>query len=108
MSVRSGCAGLAIGFGLVCQLGVAFAQDKPDAAKAEEGERVYGEHCQTCHGENLVSSGQTFDLRGLGPEDRKRFEMSVQNGKGQMPPWRGVIDEDQMDKIWSFIMSRRS
>ena len=108
MSVRSMCAGFSLGVGLVCQPGVASAQDKPDAAKAGEGERVYGEHCQVCHGENLVSSGQSFDLRTLTPGDRKRYETVVQNGKGQMPPWRGVIDDDEIDKIWHFIMSRRS
>lgn len=82
--------------------------DKPDPKKVEAGEQAYNDFCQTCHGDNLVSSGQTFDLRRLTPKDRKRFETSVQNGKGQMPPWKGVVSEEQMDAIWHYIMSRRN
>lgn len=99
--------------GIVFAAGTASAVSAQDAgavdpAKADEGEGIYGNYCQTCHGDNLVTSGQTFDLRRLKPEDRKRFETSVQNGKGQMPPWRGIIDADQMEKVWHYIMSRRS
>jgi hypothetical protein len=36
-----------------------------DAAKAEAGEQVYSTYCSTCHGDRLVSTGQTFDLRRL-------------------------------------------
>ena len=36
------------------------AQDK---AKIAAGEIVYNTYCATCHGDDLVSSGQTFDLR---------------------------------------------
>lgn len=104
MKIRSFALGLVLCIG---PAGMAFAQDAVDPAKAEEGETIYGNYCQTCHGDNLVSIGQTFDLRRLKPDERKRFETSVQNGKGQMPPWRGVIDADQMDKIWNFIMSKR-
>jgi mono/diheme cytochrome c family protein len=110
MTFRSILVAVSSGASLLWAPVASLAQDagNPDPVKAEAGELVYGDYCQTCHGDNLVSSGQTFDLRRLRPEDRKRFETSVQNGKGQMPPWRGVIDEDQMDKIWNFIMSRRS
>ena len=34
-----------------------------DEKQVEAGEAVYNDYCQTCHGLNLVSSGQTFDLR---------------------------------------------
>lgn len=108
MSLRSLFAALTVSAVLMCPVVGATADEKPDPAKVEEGERVYGDYCQTCHGENLVNIGQTFDLRRLKPDERKRFDTSVQNGKGQMPPWRGVIDAEQMDNIWNFIMSKRS
>ena len=60
-----------------------------DRAKVEAGENLYNDYCFTCHGERLVSSGQTFDLRRLTANDRARFESSVLIGKGQMPPWKG-------------------
>ena len=84
----------------------ALAQD--DKAKIEAGIDVYNNYCFTCHGENLVSTGQTFDLRRMKPDDRKRFDVAVQNGKGQMPPWKGVIDDTQLDAVWAYIMSQRN
>ncbi len=77
-----------------------FAQD---TKKIQAGERVYNNYCFTCHGENLVSSGQTFDLRRLRAEDRSRFESSVNNGKGQMPPWKGALTNEEIDQLWHYV-----
>lgn len=76
-----------------------------DPSKVDAGERVYNTYCFTCHGENLRSSGQTFDLRRLKPDERPRFENSVLNGKGQMPPWKGVLSEQDIDNVWHFILA---
>jgi mono/diheme cytochrome c family protein len=95
-------------FGLVaiavaCAIaGQACAQDQ---AKIAAGERVYNSYCQPCHGEELVSTGQFFDLRRLKPEERPRFDNSVRNGKNQMPPWRNVLNDQQIDAIWAYIRS---
>lgn len=107
MSRRDLAAAVLAGAALLAT--TATAQDfKPDPKRVEDGLQQYNTFCETCHGENLVSSGQTFDLRRLQPGDRKRFETSVQNGKGQMPPWKGVVSDDQMDAIWHYVMSRRN
>lgn len=82
----------------------AWAQDK---AQIQDGVIAYNMYCFTCHGENLVSSGQNFDLRRLKPEERERFNRAVLNGKGQMPPWRGVVKDEEIDAIWAYIMSER-
>jgi mono/diheme cytochrome c family protein len=74
-----------------------------DQAKIDAGEGLYNDYCFTCHGERLVSSGQTFDLRRLTANDRARFESSVLAGKGQMPPWKGVLNSEQIDLIWDYI-----
>ena len=79
-----------------------FAQD---SKKIQAGEKIYNNYCFTCHGENLVSSGQTFDLRRLRAEDRSRFENSVNNGKGQMPPWKSLLKDNE---IRSALMAVRS
>jgi mono/diheme cytochrome c family protein len=71
--------------------------------KVAAGEGVYNNYCFTCHGENLVSSGQTFDLRRLKAADRQRFENSVLNGKNQMPPWKGVVTVEEIDQLWHYI-----
>lgn len=76
------------------------AQDK---ARIEAGENVYNTNCQVCHGDQLVSTGQTFDLRRLKDADRARFDNSVRNGKNQMPPWKDVLSDQEIDQVWSYI-----
>ncbi|MBM3607919.1 MAG: cytochrome c, partial [Alphaproteobacteria bacterium] len=73
----------------------------PEPATA--GARLYEEHCASCHGENLVNTGQTADLRELKAEEKPRFDQSVRLGKGQMPPWEGVLSDAEIDLIWEYI-----
>ena len=49
--------------------------------------------------------GQTFDLRRLTENDRARFDNSVRNGKNQMPPWKGVLTDEEIDQAWHYIRS---
>jgi mono/diheme cytochrome c family protein len=74
-----------------------------DQAKIEAGAAIYNDYCVTCHGQDLVSSGQTFDLRRLTANDRARFQNSVLNGKNQMPPWKGVLGDEQIEQLWHYI-----
>ena len=89
-----------VAMSIVALIATASAQDQ---AKIDAGEQIYNDYCFTCHGEKLVSSGQTFDLRRLTPSDRARFENSVLAGKNQMPPWRGVLSSEQIDLLWQFV-----
>ena len=78
--------------------------DEPAVAK---GERTYENYCATCHGDQLVnnSAGLTYDLRRLGPDEHSRFVNSVQNGKNKMPPWKGVLDDIQIEQLWAYIQA---
>lgn len=85
------------------------AQDAPSAdaqAQIEAGESVYSNNCENCHGDQLVNTGQTFDLRRLTASDRARFDNSVRNGKNQMPPWKDVLSNEEIDQVWSYIRSK--
>ena len=93
---------VAIAWALASPAGTAFAQDQ-DKVKIAAGEQTFSEYCSTCHGDNLISSGQIPDLRRLKATDRSRFENTVINGKNQMPPWKGALNEQQIDTIWSYI-----
>jgi mono/diheme cytochrome c family protein len=82
----------------------ASAQDAArDQAAVEAGETVYNNYCLTCHGDRLVGTGQAFDLRRLGADDRARFENSVRNGKNQMPPWKDVLGDEEIRQLWAYI-----
>ena len=76
------------------------AQDK---ARIEAGENVFNANCAVCHGDQLVNTGQTFDLRRLKDNERARFDYSVRNGKNQMPPWKGVLTDEEIDQVWHYI-----
>lgn len=75
-----------------------------EKADAEAGAEVYAENCASCHGEQLRNQGQAFDLRKLEPTDRARFDKAVQEGRANMPPWRGVLTDQQIDQIWTYVM----
>jgi mono/diheme cytochrome c family protein len=95
-----------IGLGVLWFMLPLAAQEAPsaqDTTKIEAGERVYSDNCQGCHGDELVSSGQFFDLRRLTAKDRARFDNSVRNGKNQMPPWKGVLSDEEIDQVWHYI-----
>lgn len=81
-------------------LPAALAQDQ---AMIEAGEKVFDANCASCHGEKLRNPGSSFDLKQLGADERSRFDKSVLDGKGQMPPWRGVLSETELDQLWLYI-----
>jgi mono/diheme cytochrome c family protein len=82
--------------------GASVAQDQ-DRTKIAAGEQTFTDYCSTCHGDNLISSRQIPDLRRLTATDHSRFESIVLNGKNQMPPWKGALQEQQIEAIWSYI-----
>ncbi|OWW22403.1 c-type cytochrome [Noviherbaspirillum denitrificans] len=82
-----------------------FAFEQGDPVR---GARVYRQFCQHCHGPNLVNPGTvSFDLRRLQPDEYPRFSQSVMNGKGNMPPWKAILKEGDLDAIWAYIMTAR-
>jgi mono/diheme cytochrome c family protein len=39
----------------------------------------------------------------LKPDDRPRFLQTVNDGRGQMPSWRGQLSDEDIDAIWAYI-----
>ena len=93
------CGAMVVG-AILASAPTARAQDR---AKIAAGEELYSTYCSPCHGDGLINTGQTFDLRRLTANDRARFEHSVLSGKNQMPPWKGVLTSEQIDQLWHFI-----
>jgi len=89
--------------GVLVIVSAALAQD---SAKIKAGADVYTERCAVCHGERLRATGGTFDLLKLRPDERERFDKAVNDGKGQMPPWGGVLSPEEIDQLWAYIRSR--
>jgi mono/diheme cytochrome c family protein len=76
-----------------------------DAAQVEKGAAVYVLRCEGCHGQGLrnTSGGWSFDLRKLKPDEHERFVESVTSGKDNMPSWYGILKDDEIEAIWSYI-----
>ncbi len=95
---------VALALAAIAASAAAQAADPQDAAKIEAGANVYAARCATCHGDDLVNSGgQAFDLKRLKADERSRFENSVRHGKNQMPPWQGVLSDEDIDDLWHYI-----
>jgi quinohemoprotein ethanol dehydrogenase len=86
---------------LFCLCSVAPAQGMIAA-----GEQLYDEHCASCHGEKLRSTGAMPDLKEQRADGRSRFDQIVMNGRGQMPAWQGIVGPDELDQLWAYIRSR--
>jgi mono/diheme cytochrome c family protein len=100
---RRCCAAASLATALILVLLPGASAQDPDKDKIEAGENVYNNNCQTCHGDRLKNTGQTFDLRRLTAADRPRFDNSIRNGKNQMPPWKDVLSDEEIDQVWSYI-----
>jgi quinohemoprotein ethanol dehydrogenase len=85
---------------LISNSAIALAQDQ---AQIEAGEQLYDEHCATCHGEQLRTTGSAADLKELRANDRPRFDKALAEGRGQMPSWQGVLSADEINQLWAYI-----
>src|SRR5262245_30864779 len=77
---------------------VASAEDEVGA-----GTELHEDPGMGCDGEKLKAPGTSFDLRKLPAEQRSRFDKFVLEGKGQMPPWHGTLNEAELDQLWAYI-----
>jgi cytochrome c-550 PedF len=84
-----------------------------DAKAIEIGASGYNSNCARCHGLEAISGGIAPDLRML-PEDESSDEWYInrvrsgatQNGVTKMPAFSGIISEEAMWAIRSYIDSR--
>jgi mono/diheme cytochrome c family protein len=96
-------ATIAFGVLLLCAASGSAQDAMPDKAKVEAGETVYNTYCAVCHGDGLVSTGQFPNLRRLTANDRATFGTTVRNGRNQMPPWKDVLSDPEIDRLWAYI-----
>ena len=78
-----------------------------DLELAAKGKELYANHCSHCHGFNMVNPGNySYDLRQFPHGSKDRFVNSVLDGKnGRMPPWRGALEAEEIDAIWTYVLT---
>jgi len=73
----------------------------------EKGREQFHRTCAQCHGRNMVNSGTTvYDLRRFPTDQPERFFNSVTNGKGNMPSFKGALEEDTIKLLWAYVATR--
>lgn len=90
----------------------AAARENPisaDPASVERGAKLYQAHCAVCHGPTGLGDGPAG--AALTPKPTNLTEMAgqhppgdlawkIENGRGAMPAWKGILSESQ---IWDLV-----
>jgi mono/diheme cytochrome c family protein len=92
-------------FGALLLLGATAAAEDfpPDRIKA--GASIYSRNCSPCHGTRMQNPEAAFDLRTFPPDEHERFVSSVTHGKNQMPPWGDLLDANDIESLWAYVMA---
>ena len=86
-----------------------FAIPLSHAGSVFQGGKIYVEHCETCHGANGRGIPGVPDLtrgRGLLRPDTELFQI-VNNGKGAMPGYAGVLRNEQILDVLAYMRTLR-
>jgi polar amino acid transport system substrate-binding protein len=76
-----------------------------------EGNSLFNQYCSHCHGPNAAQGERPRDLRRLkiryGDDAIAVFYKTVNEGRMDkgMPVWKGVLSEEVMWKIYTFLAS---
>lgn len=97
-------AGLAVSVALAS---AAAAQETPRFSREQlrTGAEIYARNCSPCHGPRMQDPESAFDLRKFPREDHARFVNSVLHGKNQMPPWGDLINADEVEALWAYVVA---
>ncbi|MGH8729560.1 MAG: c-type cytochrome [Burkholderiales bacterium] len=87
---------------------------KADAASISRGKQVFQANCVTCHGASGRGDGLVGKVLDPKPADLTvmaghhsdgDYAWKIANGRGPMPPWKGVLDDKQIWDVVNFVQS---
>jgi mono/diheme cytochrome c family protein len=82
----------------------ATAQEAP-SEQARRGAEIFERNCAPCHGHRMQDPESAFDLRKFPPNQHERFVNSVTRGKNQMPPWGDMLQPDDVEALWAYVLT---
>tara|TARA_B100001105_G_C22355758_1_gene427891 strand:+ start:910 stop:1269 length:360 start_codon:yes stop_codon:yes gene_type:complete len=80
-----------------------------DESVISEGRTLFNVLCSHCHGPNAIQGERPRDLRRLSRRYKDRmtlaFLTTVLNGRPEkgMPSWGGIMEEDTLWKVFTFL-----
>jgi mono/diheme cytochrome c family protein len=93
-------------FGMCAVLAMTHTSAENESFSAEDfkkGSTIYSQNCSPCHGPRMLDPQGAFDLRTFPKNDSSRFITSVSKGKGQMPPFGGLLSQTDIDALWAYV-----
>jgi mono/diheme cytochrome c family protein len=90
-------------------MGLAQAQPRPapefQPEAIRKGASIFAQNCAPCHGARMADPQAAFDLRKFPSDEKSRFLQSVGKGKNGMPPWGDVLNADEIETLWAYVMA---
>ena len=99
---------LAVSASLPC----AAAASKAKGKDAEEGKKLFADHCSICHYTDSTQTKVGPGLKGLfhraklatgAKVTESNVRELIENGHGEMPTWKGVLSADQTNDIIAYL-----
>ncbi|HEY2055074.1 MAG TPA: c-type cytochrome [Solirubrobacterales bacterium] len=75
------------------------------APNAEAGGEVFAENCSVCHGATGHGGNGGPDLRTMPKaQEQASAEEQVTNGGGGMPPFKGILSEEEISNVAAYVV----
>ena len=90
---------------------------KSDQASINRGKQSYFQYCSSCHGATAMGDGPVgvslnpkptnlVSMAGMHPDGD--FEWKIANGRGPMPAWKAVLNENQRWDMVNYIQALKN
>jgi mono/diheme cytochrome c family protein len=103
--IRICSTSLPAAIGALLLLGATAAAEDFWPERVKAGASIYSRNCSPCHGTRMQNPEAAFDLRTFPPDEHERFVSSVTHGKNQMPPWGDLLNTEEIESLWAYVMS---
>jgi mono/diheme cytochrome c family protein len=103
-SVRWG-ARAAIAIAAAMALNAAAAAQDFSPQQIAAGAKIFARNCSPCHGPRMKDPESAFDLRKFPHDAHDRFITSVTRGRNQMPPWGDLLEPEEIEALWAYVVA---
>ena len=88
------------------------AAQKGQGKDAEEGKKLFADHCSICHYTDSTNTKVGPGLKGLfhraklatgAKMTEENVRKLIENGHGEMPTWKGILSTEQIDDIIAYL-----
>jgi cbb3-type cytochrome c oxidase subunit III len=111
MKINSKIVSAILVTGFIC---VSFVINANAQGNSKDGKKIYEQNCATCHG--VKGKGDGVIGMSLNPKPRNFVEAKfkygstdkdlykvISNGKGVMPPWKGTLNDKQINDVIAYV-----